>query len=67
MSEQEIKRWEASEPDRLEERAQAWEREARLARSDVWWLLDLACHARKTAADLRAMRAARMRLNNGKL
>lgn len=56
-----LKRWEASEPDRLERRARDWEREAKIPGRRLAWLMNLATAARQAASNLRAMRSARMR------
>lgn len=62
MSRQDIARLEANEPERLERRAEFYSqqgREADAARKIGFVLL--ACEARRHAANLRAMRAARLR------
>ena len=59
----ELERLEQSEPERLEERAAAWECAATVPGARLIWLSEMACQARKAAATLRAMRAARLRTN----
>lgn len=61
----ELAAWERSEPERLEERADAWECAATVPGARLLRLVELACQARKAAANLRAMRAARLRMKAG--
>lgn len=61
----ELELLEQSEPERLEERADAWECAATVPGARLLRLVELACQARKAAANLRAMRAARLRMKAG--
>jgi hypothetical protein len=61
MSQVELKRWQESEPERLEARARAWRKAAFEPGAQVKWLFDLANQAMDAAARLREFRAARLR------
>lgn len=61
VSAKELKMWEQSEPERLDARADDWERAAKQPGANLNWLALMACQARQAAANLRAMRSARMR------
>ncbi len=65
MSAKELNQWQESEPQRLDLAADQWERAACAPDAKLLWLTDLAAEARKAAANLRAMRSARMRLRLG--
>lgn len=62
-----LEQWQESEPERLDAQAERWERASRDPAERVPWLAEMACHARKAAANLRAMRAARLRAKAGGL
>lgn len=58
-----LKQWAESEPERLDAAAQRWEGQTKATHGkNLFWLAAMAAEARKAAANLRAMRAARMRL-----
>lgn len=61
LSAKELAEWERTEPDRLDARADQWDRESIKPGANLSWLASMASQARKSAANLRAMRSARLR------